>query len=193
MAPIHRVALLAFPQLTLLDLVGGYDALRRLAPLGIAPVDVRIVGTAPEIVDEGGVVLRPHAVRDDLSSYDLLYVPGGMGTRTLLHDEPFLAWLRTWGETRPVASVCTGSLLLGAAGFLRDLRATTHHGAYELLAPFCRAVVTDRRIVDEGRVVTAAGVSAALDLGLHLVRRFWGDAAHDRIAAQMEYAPRYDG
>lgn len=185
---VERIAFFAFPGLTLLDLVGAYDALRRLAPMGIAPrVRHRIIGTAAEIADESGLVVRPDAVYEDLGAFDLLYVPGGLGTRVLLNDERCIAYLRTWGDERPVASVCTGSLLLGKAGYLAGLRATTHHGALDLLRPFCREVVTDERIVDEGRVVTAGGVSASLDLGLHLVAKYWGPEARARIARQMEY------
>jgi len=188
MSPPRRIAFLAFPGLTALDLVGAYDALRRLAPLGIDPaVRVRIVGTAPEVADESGLVLRPESVFEDLAHFDLLYVPGGLGTRRLMHDPHLLAYLRSWGRTRPLASVCTGALLLGQAGYLADRRATTHHRAWELLRPLCRELVTDRRIVDEGQVVTAAGVAAALDLGLYLVEKFWGPAAREAIAAQMEY------
>ena len=187
MAP-KRIAFLVFPRLTFLDFVGAYDALRRIATMSIDPaVTHRIIGTEREIVDETGLVLTPDAVYEDLGSFDLLYVPGGLGTRTLMNDGQLLDYLRTWGSQRPLASVCTGALLLGRAGFLRDKRATTHHSAWELLRPLCREVVTDRRIVDEGQVVTAAGVASALDLGLYLVERFWGVAARQTIAAQMEY------
>jgi transcriptional regulator GlxA family with amidase domain len=147
----------------------------------------RIIGTEREIVDETGLVVKPDAVFEDLASFDLLYVPGGLGTRTLMKDGRLLEYLRTWGSERPLASVCTGALLLGQAGFLRDKRATTHHRAWELLRPLCREVVTDRRIVDEGQIVTAGGVASALDLGLYLVERFWGAEARQKIAAQMEY------
>lgn len=185
---IRRVAMLAFPRLTFLDLIGGYDALRRVAPMGIDPaVSVHIIGTEREIVDDSGLVVKVDAVYDDLTDYDLLYVPGGFGTRTLVDDTRFVDYLKTWGDTRPLASVCTGSLLLGAAGYLKDLRATTHHRALDSLRPFCREVVTDRRIVDEGRVVTAGGVASSLDLGLYLVERHWGAAARETIARQMEY------
>jgi cyclohexyl-isocyanide hydratase len=185
---VRRIAMLAFPRLTFLDLIGGYDALRRVAPMGIDPaVSVRIIGTEREIVDDSGLVVKVDAVYDDLTPYDLLYVPGGLGTRTLVDDTRFVEYLKTWGDTRPLASVCTGSLLLGAAGYLKDLRATTHHRALEALRPFCREVVTDRRIVDEGRVVTAGGVASSLDLGLYLVERHWGAAARETIARQMEY------
>src|SRR5262249_44725317 len=95
-----------------------------------------------------------------------------------------------WGAERPIASVCTGSLLLGAAGHLRGLRATTHHKSFELLRPLCGEVVTDRRVVDTGRVVTAGGVSCALDLGLHLVGKHWGADARACVAAQMELPSR---
>lgn len=179
---IARVAFVAFPRMTLLDLVGAYDALRR------APgVQCEIVGTTTPVDDESGVRLVPASVYPDLAPFDLLVVPGGLGTRPLVDDERCIEWLRGWGSERPIASVCTGALLLGRAGHLAGKRATTHHGAFDQLAPLCAQVVRDRRIVDEGRVVTAAGVSAALDLGLFLVERFFGAAERLRIAAQMEY------
>jgi cyclohexyl-isocyanide hydratase len=185
---IKRIALLAFPRLTLLDLIGAYDSLRRVATMGVDPgVTHRIIGTEAVIVDDSGLAVRPDAVYEDLAGFDLLYVPGGLGTRALLGDARLTDYLRSWGGDRPVASVCTGALLLGAAGHLRGLRATTHHRAYDLLRPYCGDVVTDRRIVDEGRVVTAGGVASALDLGLYLVQKFWGVEARVTIAAQMEY------
>ena len=187
MAP-KRIAFLVFPRLTFLDFVGAYDALRRVATMSIDPaVTHRIIGTEAEIADETGLVMKPDAVYEDLAPFDLLYVPGGLGTRLLMDDRRLIDYLRTWGAERPLASVCTGALLLGRAGYLRELRATTHHRAYDLLRPLCREVVTDRRIVDEGRVVTAGGVTSALDLGLYVVEKFWGADARVKIAAQMEY------
>ncbi len=184
----RRIALVAFPRPTFLDLIGVYDALRRVTPMGVAPdVSVTLIGTEAEVVDDSGLVVRAHRVYDDLAGYDLLFLPGGFGTRTLMKEARFVDYLKTWGPARPLASVCTGSLLLGAAGYLRDLRATTHHNAFDDLKPLCREVVTDRRIVDEGRVVTAGGVSSSLDLGLYLVEKYWGAPARERIAAQMEY------
>jgi transcriptional regulator GlxA family with amidase domain len=185
---IKRIAFLVFPRLTLLDFIGGYDALRRVATLKIDPgVTHRIIGTEREIVDDTGLVVQPDSVREDLSGFDLLYVPGGFGTRALMNDGPLIEYLKGWGRDRPIASVCTGALLLGRAGYLEGRRATTHRNALDLLRPHCREVVTDRRIVDEGQVVTAGGVASSLDLGLYLVERFWGQAARETIAAQMEY------
>jgi cyclohexyl-isocyanide hydratase len=185
---VRRIAFLAFPGMTLLDLVGGYDALRRVAPMGIDPqVTCRIVGTKQSIEDETGTTFLPDGVYEDLKSFDLLYVPGGQGTRRLMHDERFLEYLKSWPSSRPLASVCTGALLLGAAGKLKGKRATTHHLAVELLEPLCKEVVLDQRIVTEGQVVTAGGVASALDLGLYLVDWLWGEAARARIATVMEY------
>jgi cyclohexyl-isocyanide hydratase len=186
--PIKRIAFFAFPGLTLLDLVGAYDSLRRVALMGIdSEVTHRVVGTRAEISDESGIRFVPDGVYDDLSAFDLLYIPGGLGTRRLMGDDSCIDYLKTWGNERPIASVCTGALLLGQAGYLRGKRATTHHNAYELLAPYCREVVRTRRIVDEGNVITAGGVTSALDLGLYLVERFWGKKARERVAQQMEY------
>jgi len=185
---IKRIAFLVFPHLTFLDFVGAYDALRRVAALGIDPaVKHRIIGTAAEIVDESGLVMKPDGVYEDLGDLDLLYVPGGFGTRRLVDDERCIAYLRSWGFARPLASVCTGALLLGRAGYLTGKRATTHHRAYDRLRPYCAEVVTDRRIVDEGVVVTAGGVASSLDLGLYLVEKFWGQPARATISTQMEY------
>ncbi len=186
--PVKRIAFLIFPRMTLLDFVGGYDALRRIAGMSIdAEVTHRVIGTATRIEDDSGLAVRADGVYEDLAPFDLLYVPGGFGTRALIDDPRCIEYLKTWGGERPVASVCTGALLLGKAGHLEGLRATTHHGAFDLLRPLCREVVTDRRIVDEGRVVTAGGVASALDLGLYLVEKFWGRPARERVATQMEY------
>jgi transcriptional regulator GlxA family with amidase domain len=185
---VKRVAFLVFPRLTVLDFIGAYDALRRIASMGIDPeVTHRVIGTEAEVVDDSGLVLKADSVYEDLREFDLLYVPGGVGTRALLDDARLIAYLRSWPRPKPLASVCTGALLLGRAGHLADRRATTHHHANDLLRPYCREVVTDRRIVDEGLVVTAGGVSSSLDLGLYLVEKFWGAAARETIARQMEY------
>jgi len=187
MAP-KRIAFLVFPRLTLLDFVGAYDALRRIASMSIDPtVTHRIIGTDADIVDESGLSIKPDSVYEDLKAFDLLYVAGGLGTVALMDNRRAVDYLMSSGDERPPASVCSGALLLGRAGYLRDKRATTHLLAVELLRPLCREVVTDRRIVDEGRVVTAGGVSSSLDLGLYFVEKFWGVDARIKVAAQMEY------
>lgn len=185
---IARIAFLAFPGLTLLDLVGAYDALRRVAPMGIDPgVSVRVIGTKTTIVDDTGVAIVPDAVYEDLRSYDLLVVPGGSGTRAMMGDTQLIEYLKSWKGGRPIASVCTGALLLGASGHLKGKRATTHHLALDALQPFCAEVVADRRIVEDGLVTTAGGVTSSLDLGLFLVERWWGGQARERVADVMAY------
>src|SRR4051812_48104893 len=151
---MRNVGFFIFPRMTTLDFVGVYDALRRLSG-----VTFKFLGPEAKVVDEGGLVFEaePYPKLDEL---DLLVVPGGLGTRQLEEDERCLDYLKSWGELRPIASVCTGALLLGRAGHLKGLKATTHFGSYERLVPFCAEVVRDVRIVDAGRVVTAGAVSS---------------------------------
>src|SRR5262249_44536581 len=113
-------------------------------------------------------------------------VPGGQGTRALQHDPAFVGWLRTAADVPLKASVCTGALLLGAAGFLAGRPATTHPAAMQELARYCGEVRSER-VVDAGGVVTSGGVTAGIDLGLHLVRRLAGAEAMLRVARQMDY------
>ncbi len=116
----------------------------------------------------------------------MVIVPGGYGSRTLVNDNAFITWLRTSEACRLKASVCTGSVLLGAAGFLKGKRATTHPSAFDELRPFCEEVV-DKRVVDEGDVITARGVTSSIDLGLYLCEKFAGREVRERIAKQMDY------
>lgn len=120
----------------------------------------------------------------------MLFVPGGFGTRQLQRDAGFIDWLKGAAPVPLKVSVCTGALLLGGAGFLKGRRATTHPDVYEDLRPYCGEVVR-KRIVDEGDLVTAGGVSASLDLGLHMVERLAGTDARARVATQMDYPYRY--
>jgi cyclohexyl-isocyanide hydratase len=101
----------------------------------------------------------------------------------------FIEWLRSGASARLKVSVCTGALLLGAAGYLRGLKATTHPNAYDELRPYCDEVVPER-IVDEGGVITGGGVTSSIDLGLHLVERIAGVGPRAQIALQMDYPYR---
>jgi transcriptional regulator GlxA family with amidase domain len=185
-------AFILFDQLTALDFVGLYDPLTRLRSMNLMPdFEWRLCGWADPVIDDRGLRLLPDLVREPLDNYDLVIVPGGFGTRTLMHDPAFLNWLRTATPVPLKASVCTGSLLLGAAGLLAGRRATTHPSAVAELVPLCAAVVNER-IVDAGDVITAGGVTAAIDLGLYLVERLAGGDARARIARQMDYPYRWD-
>jgi putative intracellular protease/amidase/uncharacterized protein (DUF952 family) len=182
-----RIAFLAFEGMTLLDLVGAHDPLSRIASMGFdRESSCAIVGiSGARVWAEGGATLSVSEVRPPLDAFDVVVVPGGHGTRALEKDAAVIGWIASFPENRILASVCTGALLLGAAGRLRGRRATTHHLSRDRL-PDYGATVAHERVVDEGQVITAGGVTAALDLGLHLVRRLMGDEVAAAIAKQME-------
>ena len=183
-----KVAFVIFDEMTALDFVGVYDPVTRLKSMNLMPqLSWDLCAFTPQVADDRGLAFTPTKVREPLRDYDLLIVPGGFGTRALVDDAPFIAWLRTAASCELKASVCTGSLLLGAAGFLSGRRATTHPNAFRELGRFCGKVVEDQRVVDEGDVVTAGGVTAAIDLGLHLVGRLAGREGRERIRKQMDY------
>lgn len=182
-----KAAFVIFDRMTSLDFIGFYDPVTRLKSMKIMDdFEWRICSMTKRVVDDRGLQLEADAVAEPLNSYDMLFVPGGFGTRNLQHDRNFLDWLNTARSVPLKVSVCTGALLLGAAGFLRGRRATTHPSAYQELEPYCGAVVQER-VVDEGEVITARGVSSAIDLGLHVVQRLAGADARARIASQMDY------
>ncbi|HSR12938.1 MAG TPA: DJ-1/PfpI family protein [Thermodesulfobacteriota bacterium] len=182
-----NIAFVVFNGLTFLDFIGVYDALTRLKTMGFDPsMKWDVCSFTDDVADDRGLRLVPGRTGQALASYDLLVVPGGFGTRTLVKDSRFLEWLKT-AETCPLkVSVCTGALLLGAVGFLKGKKATTHPGAFEELRPYCGQVL-ESRIVDEGNVVTARGVSSSIDLGLYMVERIAGQEARKKIARQMDY------
>ena len=182
-----KVAFITFNQMTSLDFIGAYDPLTRLRTMNILPdFEWDICAQTHEVADDRGLHFSPDSVGQPLGGYDLLFVPGGFGTRQLQFDAGFIDWLKTASPTKIKVSVCTGALLLGAAGFLAGKQATTHPSAFTELTPYCKAVV-DQRVVDEGEVITARGVSSSIDLGLYLVERLAGIDARAKIAKQMDY------
>lgn len=182
-----KAAFVIFNRMTALDFVGVYDPVTRLRSMGLMPeLSWDICAYTPQVTDDRGLAFTPGPVGEPLGKYDLLIVPGGLGTRALVDDAGFVGWLKTSAPCGLKASVCTGSLLLGAAGFLEGRRATTHPGALRELERYCRRV-EGQRVVDEGEVVTAGGVTAAIDLGLHLVERLVGREGRERIRRQMDY------
>lgn len=190
-----RCGFVVFDDMTALDFVGVYDPLTRLHTMKLrGDFQWRICAPAPQVTDDRGLVMQADHVGQALDEFDLIVIAGGRGTRSLVSDDAFIAWLRSADGVPLKASVCTGSLLLGAAGWLRGKRATSHPLALGELSPYCAEVVSER-IVDAGDVVTAGGVTAAIDLGLHLVERLAGSEQAKVVAAQMDYspAPRYDG
>ena len=121
-----------------------------------------------------------------MSDYDVVIIPGGLGTRKLQYDNKFIRWVKTAEDVKYKVSVCTGSLILGAAGFLKERKATTNYSEYGLLKRYCKEVVKDR-IVDDNNVITAGAVSASIDVGLYLCEKWAGREAQMEIRKQMNY------
>ncbi len=181
-----QVAILIFDGLTALDAVGPYEVLSRLPGADVAFVAAE---PGPKRTDTGSLALTADNSLDDAAAPEILLLPGGAGTRPLLSDGPVLDWVRAAHETsRWTTSVCTGSLILGAAGVLGGVRATSHWIWREYLARFGAEVVNER-VVQDGKIVTAAGVSAGIDLALHLARREAGDEVAQAIQLSIEYDP----
>jgi cyclohexyl-isocyanide hydratase len=187
-----KAAFVVFDRMTSLDFIGFYDPVTRLKSMKIMD-DFKwcVCSTTQSVVDDRGLRIEADTIGQPLDSFDMLFLPGGFGTRTLQNDHAFVEWLKTASAAQLKVSVCTGALLLGAAGFLRGRRATTHPSAYTELQAYCGAVIRDR-VVDEGDIVTAGGVSSAIDLGLHIVQKLAGAEARSQIAAQMDYPYRWN-
>jgi cyclohexyl-isocyanide hydratase len=182
-----KVAFIIYDGMTTLDLIGVYDPVTRLKTMGFMPELEWEVCARSEIIGDGtGLHFTPTKIDEPLHGYDMVIVPGGLGSRKLVDDPGFIEWLRTATPCRFKVSVCTGALLLGAAGFLKGKTATTHRNAFHDLRQFCSSVV-DQRIVDEGEVITARGVTSSIDLGLYLCEKLAGREAKERIRQQMDY------
>jgi transcriptional regulator GlxA family with amidase domain len=186
-----KIAFVLFDRVTFLDFVGFYDVITRFRSFEkTSDFTWDICGLQAEVTDELGISMRVNKVKPNLIDYDIVFVPGGMGTRELRYNEEFLDWLRGAEHAKYMISVCTGSLLLGAAGFLKGKRATTNTAAYDLLAPYCLEV--DRaRITRDGNVITGGGVATSIDLGLYVARLFLDGTEVDRIKQQMDYPYTY--
>jgi len=188
-----KIGFVLFNGITFLDFIGFYDVIYRLNLFEETKGTTwDICGLSEEISDELGLTIKVNKVKPDLSEYDLLFVPGGMGTRTLRFDEEFISWLRQADNVNYIVSVCTGSLLLGAAGFLKNKKATTHPNAYELLEPYCKEVIKSR-IVKDGNLITAGGVSTSIDLALYIVEIFVNKEAVEMIKKQIDYPYEVQG
>ena len=181
-----QIAILIFDGLTALDAIGPYEVLSRLpgAELRFVAKDV-----GPKRTDTGALGVQADASIADLSGPDLVLVPGGQGNRPLMQDAEVLDWLRGAHESSTwTTSVCTGSLVLGAAGILDGKRATTHWAYLDQLREL-GAEVVEERVVEDGKVVTAAGVSSGIDMALHLAGRIAGEVVAQAIQLGIEYDP----
>jgi len=181
-----QVAVLLYDRFTALDAVGPYDVLGRIPG---AQVTFVAAEPGPVRTEQRSLALVADAPMREYPHPDIVVVPGGFGTRDLLEDEEILGWLREAHEhTKWTTSVCTGSLLLAAAGILDGLEATTHWLARDELAALGAVPVPDR-VVRQGKIVTAAGVSSGIDMALHLAALEAGDTVAQAIQLGIEYDP----
>jgi putative intracellular protease/amidase len=181
------IAIPLFEGITALDAIGPYEVLSRLPG---AKVRFVAVTPGPYRTDNRQLTLMADEPLSAVPHPEVVMVPGGFGTRALMAPGPLLDWIRAAHETsRFTTSVCTGSLLLAAAGILRGLEATTHWMVLEQLAEY-GARPTLKRVVEQGKVITAAGVSSGIDMALTLAARIAGDDVAQAIQLGIEYDPQ---
>jgi transcriptional regulator GlxA family with amidase domain len=182
---LPEIAFLLYPNMTALDVVGPYEVLARLPG-----ADVKFVASTPgQIRTDVGMVLVADSHLEDVPSPDIVVVPGGPGTMAALGDAAAVEWLRQAHTTSTwTTSVCTGSLLLGAAGVLEGKRATSHWILRDMLREFGAEPVAER-VVSEGKVITAAGVSAGIDMALRLAALEAGEDEARALQLVIEYDP----
>ena len=185
------LAILVFPDDEVLDVMGPYEALSLAAHDDGSPAfRVRIAAREPIVALRNGLRVVADDPLDRADTSGLLLVPGGPGVRRLVGDRDLLAWIADRGsKAECVLSVCTGAWLLGVAGLLHELPATTHHRTFDEFVRHAPTARVERgvRFVDAGRVLTSAGVSAGVDLALHVIERRLGVAARERVETTMEW------
>lgn len=189
-----NIGILLFENVEELDVVGPWEVLSRWTRN--FPADGFAVTTFSKsgglVACAQGLVVQAHCSYDEVPPLEVLIYPGGQGTRPQLQDDAQLGWVRKQREVVPLmASVCTGSLVYAAAGLLANRPATTHWAALEKLAELDPSIEIrpDDRFVDDGDVVTSAGISAGIDMALHLVSRFAGQDRSREVRRGIEYDP----
>jgi transcriptional regulator GlxA family with amidase domain len=194
-----NVGILIFDQVEVLDFAGPFEVFSRTrvdpsrealrTDEGAPFRPFAVAKTKETVTATGGLRVEPHYGFADAPRIDLLVVPGGFGTRALIHDEETLTWIRrVAADSRQVTSVCTGSLLLTSAGLLQGKRATTHWAALDELEKLGGGVtvVRDARWVDDG-IISSAGVSAGIDMAFYVVEKLHGKEVADRTARYIDY------
>jgi transcriptional regulator GlxA family with amidase domain len=193
----RRVGILVFPEVEVLDFCGPFEvfSVTRLDEdrrrQDKSPYEVLIIAENPGVVvATGGLKVVADHGQDDCPPLDVLVVPGGWGTRREMNNDRLIDWLRERARSvTMLTSVCTGALLLGKAGLLDGKRATTHWRALQEMRGLFPAVevIDDQHVVEEGDVITSAGISAGIDMALWVVARHHGDAVGRATARYMEY------
>ena len=192
----RTVGILIFDEVEVLDFCGPFEVFSVARPLGEDSDDARLF-TAVTVAEEnqliscrGGLLVQPHATIDAHPPLDILVVPGGFGTRREIHNARLLDWIAVQnGRTELTTSVCTGAFLLAERGLLDGRKATTHWASIGWMRDAYPSVRMEdtARVVDEGHIITSAGVSAGIDMALHVVARLHGEEVATRTARAMEY------
>ena len=190
--PLRNVAILIFDEVEVLDFAGPFEVFsvtgrtREVKPFNVYTVAEH----KGEVLARNSLGVNPRCTIHDCPPTDIVIIPGGWGTRSAMNNTVVVNWIRhVAAEAELVLSVCTGALLLGKAGLLDGIEATTHHMQFDLLAQTSptTTIVRDRRYVDAGKVVTSGGISAGIDMSLHVVGRLLGPETARETAEYMEY------
>jgi transcriptional regulator GlxA family with amidase domain len=189
----HNVAILLFDDVEVLDFCGPFEVFSVTDAYNpVRPFNVYTVAEKTPILARNALSVNPTYLLDDARcpAPDLIVVPGGRGTRHAMHNARLLEWIRERAQRAQLTlSVCTGALMLARAGLLDGLAATTHHSALEELRAVAPSttILPDQRVVDNGAVIVSAGISAGIDMALHVVARLHGIETARQTAAYMEY------
>ncbi len=192
------MGILIFPDVEVLDFCGPYEVFsvtrlneekRREEP---SPFEVLLIAENKDpVVATGGLRVLPDVTLENCPTLDILVVPGGWGTRKEINNETLLSWIaERGGHVETLTSVCTGSMLLGRAGLLDGRRATTHWRSLDWMRESFPAVTVEDQyhVVEDGNIITSAGISAGIDMALHVVTRYYGDSVARATARNMEYS-----
>ena len=195
---IHRrIGIVLFDEVEVLDFCGPFEVFsvtrqneeRRREEM--SPFEMVLVAEADRpVITSGGMKVQPDTTFERCPALDILTVPGGWGTRREMTNPAMLAFVTARAaQVELLTSVCTGALILGRAGLLDGLRATTHWRSLELMQELCPQVTVDREshVVDQGKVITSAGISAGIDMALLVVKRYCGETVARTTARHMEY------
>ncbi len=183
-----KVGILVYDSVEEMDFVGVYEVLGaacRLRP-GLQ-LDVKLYATSEKVRAANGMQIIPDVIGYDLDDRDILVIPGGRGRTEIARDKLLLSIIREFASSRYIASVCTGALILHEAGVLKGKMVTTHHAYSHLLHE--TATVLEDRVVEDGNILTAGGVTCSIDLGLAILGRFFDQDLQEEVATRIEYPP----
>ena len=188
----RNVAIFIFDDVEVLDFAGPFEVFN-VAGEVIEPVPFNtytVAMSAGPVKARGQLSINPHFTVDNCPPPDILLVPGGIGTRPLLKNSAVLTWLKAQSQqVELLLSVCTGALVLGQAGLLVELPATTHHTTFDLLREISptTSVREDQRFIDTGQIITSGGISAGIDMALYVIRKFLSEEQVALVIKEMEY------